>query len=242
MHIYVTDSEIRPFFERHDIIQSPGTKTNIIFTKSLIKRLGEPYNRCTEIDNVSTEQSPLINQMVKDNHQYQQANCYNLCYYDYLATNCNCTFDASITDLEICFSSECFKDLYNEQDFDYEANCQKNCPLECESSVIFKTFKTSQYPLRKLRSQIVNDIKTKLNKTADEKQLGDRVFEFNFYFLDFTESITEQVPKITISGLVSNIGGTFGLFLGSSLISFVEIIELFIQLLIISKTDNFNTK
>ena len=234
--LYVHDNEIKPFFENYDIIQEPGTKTNIVLAKSVIKRLGEPYNRCTKITSNEADNSMLINQLIKDGYPYQQMNCYNLCYYEYLAINCNCTFNQLESNgLEICFKNKCFKNLYNEQDFDYESNCQNRCPLECESSILTKTYKTANYPPKSLNNEIINGIYNNLDITINKTQIKQRVLEFNVYFLDFGENVVEHVPQVTISGLVSNIGGTFGLFLGSSLISFVEIIEILIQFLIILK-------
>ena len=48
----------------------------------------------------------------------------------------------------------------------------------------------------------------------------------------------KEAPSMTGYNLLSNIGGTLGLFLGMSLLSFVEIIETILQLLI-NKIDNF---
>ena len=43
----------------------------------------------------------------------------------------------------------------------------------------------------------------------------------------------KQEPKILLTDLVSNIGGTLGLFLGISFLSFIELFELIIEILFI---------
>jgi len=53
------------------------------------------------------------------------------------------------------------------------------------------------------------------------------------YYPDFYyTSITEQ-PKTTFDQLISNIGGLLGLFIGGSIMSFFEIFELLISVLVI---------
>jgi hypothetical protein len=47
--------------------------------------------------------------------------------------------------------------------------------------------------------------------------------------LSFNE-ITEK-PSFTFVDLISNVGGTFGLFIGISLLSFLEIVEIIYELL-----------
>jgi hypothetical protein len=47
--------------------------------------------------------------------------------------------------------------------------------------------------------------------------------------LSYTE-ITEK-PSVPFVDLVSNVGGTFGLFIGISLLSFLEVVELIYEML-----------
>jgi amiloride-sensitive sodium channel subunit alpha/amiloride-sensitive sodium channel subunit gamma len=57
--------------------------------------------------------------------------------------------------------------------------------------------------------------------------------------LDYT-SITESV-KFSGSDLISNIGGTLGLFIGISVLSFVEIIEIIIEIFLIFAKNKIST-
>ena len=51
------------------------------------------------------------------------------------------------------------------------------------------------------------------------------------YYDQLKYTLIEQQPKLELYGLVSNIGGTFSLFLGLSIGSFLEIFEVFINFL-----------
>ena len=54
-------------------------------------------------------------------------------------------------------------------------------------------------------------------------------YGINVYYDDLKYTLINQIPKVEIAGLVSNIGGTFSLFLGLSIGSFLEIIEILIE-------------
>lgn len=51
----------------------------------------------------------------------------------------------------------------------------------------------------------------------------------NFWFIPNDLSLLEitQIPKTSMIDLISNIGGTLGLFVGMTFLSFVEILDLF---------------
>ena len=74
---------------------------------------------------------------------------------------------------------------------------------------------------------------------ADVKQ---SIINLNVFYdrLSFTE-ITEK-PSFPFVDLVSNVGGTFGLFLGISLLSFLEIVEIIYVMLLIFFKKSRNDK
>ncbi len=86
--------------------------------------------------------------------------------------------------------------------------CEKQCPMECDSI---------SYSL----SVHTNSINLNGNSRV-------YIYYHDFYYT----SITEQ-PKTTFDQLISNIGGLLGLFIGGSLMSFFEIFELLISILVI---------
>lgn len=51
------------------------------------------------------------------------------------------------------------------------------------------------------------------------------------YFDDLNYKITYQIPKMYLFDLVSSIGGTMGLCLGMSFLSFFELIDLIYHML-----------
>ncbi len=58
----------------------------------------------------------------------------------------------------------------------------------------------------------------------------DNITKLLLYIEELKFAEINEYPKITEADVVSNIGGTLGLFLGLSLLSFVEIFEIIILL------------
>ena len=65
------------------------------------------------------------------------------------------------------------------------------------------------------------------------KFYGIRKPEIYVYYDDLKYTLITQQPKTLLVDLVPNIGGILGLFVGTSFLSFVEIIELIIELIYI---------
>ena len=55
----------------------------------------------------------------------------------------------------------------------------------------------------------------------------------NVYYEDLKYTLISQQPKIELFGLISNLGGILGLFIGFSFISLLEIIEALAELVYI---------
>ena len=105
------------------------------------------------------------------------------------------------------------------------------CPLECmgetfdlqESSLDFPTAEDFEY----LKSDVyMKELETELGvnlSSLDEYKKQFASVNIFYPYLQYTE-ITE-FPKTTIIELISNVGGSMGVFLGFTLFSFFEFIE-----------------
>ena len=49
------------------------------------------------------------------------------------------------------------------------------------------------------------------------------------YFDDLSYTLVSESPKTELVDMIANVGGLLGLFMGMSLLSFVEVIELFCE-------------
>ena len=115
---------------------------------------------------------------------------------------------------ESCLRKDYLDCLYQQNLNSNVSDCEPYCPLECDSVVFaskIQSFATPSFP----------------------NQISLTIFYEEMSYTDYYE-----VPKTTVFDLVSTFGGVFGLFLGFSLLSFVEIVTLIfniIALFVVSK-------
>lgn len=84
--------------------------------------------------------------------------------------------------------------------------CLNYCPLECESNGLsIEKYSTNSIGSTKIR----------------------------VYLDDLQYTIISQDPKTYLFELIANIGGVLGLFLGISFLSFIEILEIILEIIFI---------
>jgi len=88
--------------------------------------------------------------------------------------------------------------------------CAEYCPLECDSNKIFVSLNTRELPRNGNISKGFDylDFKTYNN-------VSKSFFSIYVYYEDLEYVLIEQIPKIQVFDLISNVGGLFGLFLGN---------------------------
>ena len=71
-------------------------------------------------------------------------------------------------------------------------------------------------------------------RTLNQEQVKQSVLKLNIFYdsLEY-EYITEK-PKMNLVDLLANIGGTLGLCLGISVLSFIEIFEIFTRIFLVA--------
>ena len=119
--------------------------------------------------------------------------------------------------------------------------CNKECPIECNKikyGLDVKQFKFSTGDLNHLKTMFkLNETNPKINLTSinvtENDFVGLVIYFGSMSFIQYTES-----PAMTGFSLLSNIGGILGLFLGMSLISLSELLEIVVQSIVMF----FNSK
>ena len=126
-----------------------------------------------------------------------------------------------------------------------------NCPMRCEHHYYHVTKSTATWPQPETvfdftQTYIVPDTKSSYyeeylsinatNSTTEEKHsliqnwINGYFYRINIYFAKFTTFEIRDAPKVTMSDLLSNVGGVFGLWAGISVITGLEFIELITKL------------
>ncbi|RNA26637.1 acid-sensing ion channel 5 isoform X1 [Brachionus plicatilis] len=122
----------------------------------------------------------------------------------------------------LCF--ECLSLQFMEffSNSDVSKKCEKDCPLECERIEYDYTVSLTDYPTDLVANGLVELMK---KKNSSKNYSLDYV---NVFYDSLEYESIEELEKMDIVDLVSSIGGLLGLFIGISVLSFAEIIEILI--------------
>lgn len=119
--------------------------------------------------------------------------------------------------------------------------CIELCPHECKSTSYDLSISYGEYPTRKYMKDLSERFET--FKWAFKTDLNNSKYNFDslelaraslvkifVYFEDIKYTKISEAPTMTFVDLIASIGGTLGLFIGISLLSFVELIELIVEI------------
>ena len=123
-----------------------------------------------------------------------------------------------------------------------DAECQKECPMECEQVNYDYQISQSNFPSPYHADNLKENptIRSKLGENLTFENIKESVASLNIYYEDNQFTIIEETPKTSIGDLLGSIGGNLGLFIGASVLSFVEIFEIFLFLIQEIFKKNFN--
>ena len=205
------------------------------------------YSNC-EIDNDVPKDfySDLYDLILKNtSYAYNQQICFEICFLRQVISTCNCTSTdkyglyGTVTPCkpkDSCLDNLTKKFLSNEY---IKANCLNSCPLQCNRT-LYRFTTSSTMLLGDMYFERINSSKS-LKQDFVKRPLSidnirnslSRIYIF-YDALSYTESI-EKANHGSILSLAATIGGILSLFLGVSVLSLFEFIELFIEISFIVK-------
>lgn len=248
MHLVITHPSFRTIVSE-GIGLMPGTLNSIILKKTIVRNLPRPFSNCE--DSLSYK-SELIEFIKSSGYSFRQKDCHGLCIQKEINKNCRCNhldYPKYCDKIPSCLSyneNVCSASVsVNFTDF-LEKQCLKFCPLECENVNYEISTSSVAYPTDSY-AQILRGIdhfkKIDPNREFTNQQIKESLIKVVIKFDDLRYTNIEQMPAISGIDLISSVGGTLGLFLGISLLSLCEIIELIIEILYsIIKRDVYPTK
>ena len=197
------------------IFISSNSYTEVTIERVVEIKLGEPYNDCLDDVSKFKYNKTIINYIRKSKQTYSQQKCLELCFdIDYIETNrCNCTnstvgnvWQNCWINLENKTKNTCtWKHKIDFYSKSIVEKCASYCPLECTSiSFNIQTSTMSNYNSTRVR----------------------------IYYGSLKYTLILQEAKMHFIDMISNIGGTFGLLIGFSFITFFEIFELLVEITI----------
>ena len=216
--IYVGEQSIPPtIYEMQSVYLDVGVEADMILKKVISKNLGEPYNECLEdTSSLAAFDSVPYKEIIKSNKIYRKDFCVMLCGFMNYGDSHECSFPGVYKNQN--FSQKCL--TYYENIIinisQYKLDCEKACPQECTSISYDNTIRQVALPQDYSYNQL-------------------NIFA---YFTDFRYTQVSQIAKSTLPDLIATAGGTMGLFLGVSLLSFVEILHLVVEILYLVNESN----
>lgn len=219
---HVSDNYLAPVYNDFNTVLPSGVISRMSFSKIEQEALSSPYSTCMDEDNWNGNVSILFEKTLATNRSYNQINCVYICFQNLH----NCSSDS---EREVC--------LRNRYDY-LKGHCLKECPVEC---------KTIEYQVNENLIDIDEHDDEHYRHIYDEYDLSEmsgvetyekfrkKVLHFHLYYQDLKETRISQIPKTSVTNLISNIGGTLGLFMGLSLLSFVEVFLLVLKIAMIKK-------
>jgi amiloride-sensitive sodium channel subunit alpha/amiloride-sensitive sodium channel subunit gamma len=238
--IYISNTTSSPRF-LNEILVSPGVETNIAISKTFVTQKDYPYSDC--ISDFSNVDSILYKSLITANLRYTQQDCYPQCFQSNVEKNCSCynTLFPPVNLKNPCITSADSACVFKvRMDFfagRFNDECSSLCPLECDRVLYSYTISSSTSMSEKyaelyyMNDQIIKSKYPGRNVTFEDIKKGlvnVKIFYEGLYYTEISETESQ-----TVFDLISSIGGTMGLFIGISLLSFIEILEIIIEILIL---------
>ena len=225
LQLIIHNSSVDYLYE-DTISVATGLETNIAIKRSFINKQERPYSDC--VSDLKSLNSILVNLVINSNKTYRKIDCLYVCINRFIIKECGCyhpgygiwnNINPCSTIEEINKYTKTKITLFKS---DYLNLCLLECPLECNSIEYIYSISSSYFPtltyLKKLNLTKSANFTSKLNKSNH--------LALNIYYNSMSYTEIEEIAKTNWIELVSNIGGTLGLFTGASFLSIVEVFEI----------------
>ena len=221
---------------------SSGTLTNVIIKRVFAENLPSPYNDCKpNLNSIESSDSDFTKIIINSNQTYSQKECFDLCLQNLIIKKCECyaTYYNKLNGTRPCVELDQINCIQNNseefQRSDFTRQCLPACPAECLTVSHSLSTSFSDFPNQKTSDEVKKNLinmKYVIGNITDQ-QIKKSLVSVNFYYDDLRYTQMSQSELMTFDDLLSNVGGTLGLFIGISILSFAEIFELIFQIIFI---------
>ncbi|KAJ0058773.1 hypothetical protein NL108_000481 [Boleophthalmus pectinirostris] len=198
-----------PFIDQLGFGVAPGFQTFVSCQQQLLLYLPPPWGDC--------KSTPIDSEFF---NTYSITACRIDCETRYLLENCNCRMVHMPGTSMVC-TPEQYKncadpalDFLVEKDNDY---CV--CETPCNMTRYGKELSMVKIPSKASAKYLAK----KFNKT--EQYIGDNILVLDIFFEALNYEKIEQKKAYEIAGLLGDIGGQMGLFIGASVLTILEIFD-----------------
>lgn len=228
INVYISDADHLKL-DKNGWPIKPGVSASVSLKETFYQNLPSPYSDCQYPDTIDND---VVRRMRNANMSYDRFNCISLCQ-QYLLSNVSGCYPINYPNLfdqtgcknqeELLKSSKTvLRDL---------SVCSVWCPPECEQLVYEVEISYTDFPTRNYAYQMIQDRVEHFERLFQTKNisydmLSKSVLSIFVYFDDMALTKIVESPSVEFVDLISNIGGIVGLFIGFSVLTLVELIEL----------------
>ncbi|CAG2254625.1 unnamed protein product [Mytilus edulis] len=110
----------------------------------------------------------------------------------------------------------------------FEECIDRNVKKKCKCLLAFSLAETKKMVtcFKDKDFECIEDVREHVTGCKCRNPCRDSLMQIDIFFSSLYEEVTEEVPSFTFENFLSNIGGTLGLWIGMSLISIGELVEL----------------
>jgi hypothetical protein len=228
---------------REGVSVSSGTYTKIIVDKYTISKQPKPYSPCTsDLNTIDSYSSPVYKRLMSYSWlKYHFVDCKFMCMQKFTAEKCKC-YDSFLNyvfypNMSFCKSKQEVACMINyETIFESSSEILQSCdcPLECDYSDYTFTNSWAEYPTynyydRYLKNNSLIRSKFGNHTEMNYENVRKSVAKVSIFFNDLRDTVISESVKTSPADLVSSIGGTLGMFVGMSLLSIIDVLELLVQ-------------
>ncbi|XP_071964501.1 epithelial sodium channel subunit gamma-like [Antedon mediterranea] len=237
--VSVHEPNVMPFPEDDGLSIGPGQRSSLATRVLEMDRLGSPWGDCTDA-NLYTTKDIFINCY---NVKYSKQACERSCYQYAVIEACDCAdthfpFPPEVlTRIRPCDTEaninhrKCIGDMERKYD---ENDLRCNCNQTCHDTVYMPSVTQSEWPALGYETTLYNRvqernyaIRSRGTDTLTAAQWIKRnVAKLDVYFMEFNYQYIKQSPATSVMDLLSNIGGQLGLWIGVSVVTLMEMMQL----------------
>ncbi|XP_070536003.1 acid-sensing ion channel 2-like [Ptychodera flava] len=191
----------------------PGSHIFLAITRQEIKRLSKPYGEC-DMKSVGS----------KYFDHYSMSACRIECETALLLEMCGCRLVEQPGNGPVC-TPKIVKECAHVKLLEYiEGHIEFDCPchIPCDSEVYSVTPSSSRLkPDRSGKSPAMSNY--------TQEYIDSNVLVLTIFYEELNFETITQLPETSLVGLLGQLGGNMGLFLGASILTLIQIIEYFVD-------------
>ncbi|XP_035700287.1 uncharacterized protein LOC118432774 [Branchiostoma floridae] len=213
-----------PFPEGNALNTKPGESTFVGLKRSSVKRQPHPYGDCTSYQ----ERDELYG------GRYTYETCQHSCLQAALLDKCGCSDELIVINSTLCSvlnkTQECCRQEVRKRHEDGNLLC--NCRQSCEEDSYALWLSSSLWPSDRYVWYVLENIHTRSrarNLPLSPDELRQNLARVHVYFRDLNYELINENPTYTEETLLSGLGGLLGLYVGLSVITVFEFINLVVD-------------